>query len=54
MKICPLGAGLFHADRQRDRHEETNKRLSQFHESASKFFLLLYLYVRVLYLSQNK
>jgi len=54
MKIRPLGAELFYADRQKDRHEEANSRLSQFHESTQKYFLLPHLYVRVLYLSQNK
>jgi len=24
MKICPVGAEFFHADRQTDRHDETN------------------------------
>jgi len=30
IKICPVGAELFHADRQTDRHDETNGRFSQF------------------------
>ena len=38
MKICPVGDEMFHADgqtnRQRDRHEETNSRFSQFCERA--------------------
>jgi len=32
MKICPLGAKLFYADRQTDRHDEANCRFSQFSE----------------------
>ena len=34
MKICPVGAELFHADRQTDKHDEANSRFSQFFESA--------------------
>ena len=34
MKICPAGAESFHADRQTDRHDEANKRISQFCEGA--------------------
>jgi len=33
MKISPVGAELFHADRQTDRHEEANSRYSQFCET---------------------
>ena len=36
MKILPLGAGLFHADRGTDRHDEANSRFSQFCERACK------------------
>jgi hypothetical protein len=36
MKIRPVGAELFHADGQRDRHDEDNSRVSQFCESAYK------------------
>jgi len=30
MKICPVGAELFHADRCMDRHDETDSRSLQF------------------------
>jgi hypothetical protein len=33
-KIRPVGAQLFYADRQRDRHDEANSRFSQFCESS--------------------
>jgi len=37
MKICPLGAELFHADDGRtDRHDEANSRFSRFCERVSK------------------
>ena len=36
MKIRPVGAELFHADGQADRHDEANSRLSQFCECAKK------------------
>jgi len=36
MKIRPVGAELFHADRQTDRHEEANISFSQFCERANK------------------
>jgi hypothetical protein len=36
MKICPVGAELFHAVGQMDRHDEDNSRFSQFKESAYK------------------
>jgi hypothetical protein len=36
MKIRPLGAELFHADRLTDRHDEANSRFSQFCERAQK------------------
>ena len=36
MKILPLGAELFHADRRTDRHKEANSRFSQFCESTQK------------------
>jgi hypothetical protein len=32
--IRPVDAELFHADRQTDRHDEANSRLSQFYDSA--------------------
>ena len=34
MKICPVGAELFHAEWQTVRHDEANSRLSQFFERA--------------------
>jgi hypothetical protein len=34
MKIRTVGAELFHADGQTDRHDETNSLFSQFSESA--------------------
>jgi len=34
MKIRPMGAELFHADGQIDRHDEANGRFSQFYERA--------------------
>ena len=34
MKIRPVGAELFHVDRQTDGHDEANGRFSQFYESA--------------------
>jgi len=34
MKICPLGAELFHVDGRTDRHDGTSNRLSQFCENA--------------------
>ena len=36
MKICPMGAELFHAHRRRDRHDEDNSRFSQVCERAKK------------------
>jgi hypothetical protein len=33
MKICPVGAELFHANGQPDRHDEANSRLLQYCES---------------------
>jgi len=36
MKICPVGAELFHVDGRTDRHDEANSRFSQFCESAKK------------------
>ena len=33
MKIRPVGAELFHADRRTDRQDETNSRFPQFCES---------------------
>ena len=35
MKIRPVGAKLFHTDRQTDRHDEANNRFSQVRERAS-------------------
>jgi len=34
MKILPVGAKLFHADGQTDRHVEGNNRFSEFYERA--------------------
>jgi hypothetical protein len=34
MKIRPVVAKLFHADRRTDRHDEANSRFSQFYERA--------------------
>jgi hypothetical protein len=34
MKICPVGAELFHADQETDRHEEANSRFLQFCKNA--------------------
>ena len=34
MKIRPVGAELFHADRQTDRYDEVNSRFSQFYKGA--------------------
>jgi hypothetical protein len=36
MKIRPVKAELFHADRRTDRHDEANSRLSLFSERALK------------------
>ena len=36
MKIRPMGAELFNADEQTDRHDEANGRFSQFWERAYK------------------
>jgi len=34
MKIDPVGAEMFHADRRKDRHDEANNRFRQFCEQA--------------------
>jgi len=34
MKIRPVGAELFHADGQTEKHDKPNNRFSQFCESA--------------------
>ena len=34
VKICLVGAELFHADRQTDGHDKANSRFSQFCEGA--------------------
>jgi len=36
MKIRPVGAELFHADRRTDRHDEVNSCSSQFFETRLK------------------
>jgi hypothetical protein len=38
MKIRPLGAELFDADKRADKHDEANSRFSQFCERVYKFF----------------
>ena len=41
IKIRPVGAELFDADRQTDEHDEDNSRFSQFYELAwTRFFFL--------------
>jgi len=37
MKICVVGAEIFHTDRQTDRHDEANSLFSQYRERAQKF-----------------
>jgi len=34
MKICPVGAELFHADERTDRKDEDNSRCLQLYEGA--------------------
>lgn len=34
MKILPVGAVLFHADKQVDKHEKANSRFSEFCKDA--------------------
>ena len=34
MKIRPVGAELFHADKRMDRHDKANSRFSQFYGSV--------------------
>ena len=36
MEIRPVGAEIFHAERQTDRHDEANSRFSQFFDRAEK------------------
>ena len=36
MKICPVGAKMFHANGWTDRHDELNSHFSQFCESSQK------------------
>jgi hypothetical protein len=50
IKIRPVGAELFHADGQTERHEETNRRFSQFCKSAYKLGCLI---VLVGYMNKN-
>jgi hypothetical protein len=38
MKILSVGAYLFHADGQTDRHDESDSRVSQFCEGAKNTF----------------
>jgi hypothetical protein len=37
MKMCPVGAELFHADRRTGKNEEVNSRFTQFCERAQKW-----------------
>jgi len=39
MKIRPVGAELFHAERRTDRHDEVNSSFSQFCEKTPKKFI---------------
>ena len=41
-KIRSVGAELFHADRQTDRHDEANSRFSQFCEGAEDVIRIKY------------
>ena len=34
MKICPVAAELFHADKKTNKHDEANSRFPQFRERA--------------------
>jgi len=36
MKICSVGAELFHADGGRDEHDEAKRHFTQFRDSAQK------------------
>ena len=55
MKIRPMGAELFHADRRTDsytdRHDEANSRFSQFYERAYK--LQTRIYIKFFFLSST-
>jgi hypothetical protein len=42
VKIRPVGAGLFHVDGRKDRHDESNSRVLQFWEMRLKYFSLWY------------
>jgi hypothetical protein len=44
MRNRPVGAEMFHADSQTDRHKEANSRFSQFCEGAQKLYYLLIKY----------
>jgi len=46
MKIRPVGAELFYADRQTDRRDESNNHFSQFCERAQKAFIFVCLSFR--------
>ena len=37
MKICPVGAEMFHTDSRTGRQDEANSRFSQFCDRAQKF-----------------
>ena len=41
MKIRPVGAELFHAGGRTDRHDEANRRFSQFRERAKKISIMV-------------
>jgi hypothetical protein len=44
MKICPVEAELLHAEGQTGRHDEANRRVSQFCESTFKKHLAFMLF----------
>ena len=41
MKIRPVGAEMFHAGGRTDRHDEANRRFSQFRERAKKISIMV-------------
>jgi hypothetical protein len=45
MKICPVGAEFFRADRRKDGNDETNSGFSQFYERAEKLQLALCIFM---------
>jgi len=42
MKLCSVGTELFHADERRDRHDEANRRFSQYCQRAYKLVSFCY------------